>query len=378
MKELGSGAFLLCENLETAVVEEGIEVLNCAFAECHNLKSVKLPSTLKTLVQSEFNTCFALESIELPENLETIGPYAFDRATALKSIVIPDSVTSIGKNAFQAAYALESITLPNGIKEIPESIFEHCHSLKSVEIPESVTTIGGNAFYYCSSLEELNLPESLTSIGEYAFYKCSSLEELTLHEGLSSIGKMAFEYCSSLKTVTLPQSLHLLTYEVFASCPSLTDVYLGDSVDFQDRSMYWQGDKGPFYNSNQAVIHSPNKYCATTRSAIHRDLNVDFLSVDRTEKTVITDERNSAYLTNTGSLITLNCSYAFQDEAFENGTNFRVLIRMPSGIDLAYCYLDGEEFKNYSINTETRVYSFNVSKQSGKIVIGASAENPSL
>lgn len=57
LQVLGNGTFLLCENLQEVVFEEG--------------------SRLEIIGECAFASCFSLKSIFLPEGLEAIGEYAF-------------------------------------------------------------------------------------------------------------------------------------------------------------------------------------------------------------------------------------------------------------------------------------------------------------
>ena len=57
-----------------------------AFACCHNLKSVQLPSTLKTIARGVFWDCPCIEEITIPAGVATIGEYAFFYCTGLKHV----------------------------------------------------------------------------------------------------------------------------------------------------------------------------------------------------------------------------------------------------------------------------------------------------
>ena len=139
-----------------------------------NTKTVKIPSTVtrggvKYTVTSigvgAFDDCYSLTSINIPSSVKSIGKSAFD-SCGLTSINIPSSVTSIGWGAF----ALSSLT--------------------SINIPSSVKSIGGLAFWWCSSLTSINIPSSVKSIGEKAFDGCSSLTTITLPKHITNIDKL--------------------------------------------------------------------------------------------------------------------------------------------------------------------------------------------
>ncbi len=98
---LGEDAFYYCTALESLSIPEGIEELKGALCgKCTALKTVTIPSTVKTVGESCFYGCMALESAVLPEGLETVRNYAFFNCPSLTSVRLTDSVTSIGEYAF--------------------------------------------------------------------------------------------------------------------------------------------------------------------------------------------------------------------------------------------------------------------------------------
>ncbi|MEE0956774.1 MAG: leucine-rich repeat protein [Ruminococcus sp.] len=396
LTNLGFAVFHWCSELESAELGDGIEEIRAPFAECRALKTVKLPSTLKRIAGvSDFNCCYELKSIDLPEGLEEIAAYAFDR-TGLKSITIPDSVTKLGEGIFRECYNLESITLPKELKTVPDGLCKYCSSLKSITIPDSVTTIGnyafshtglerfdGNkdlisigdyAFWGCASLKQVTMQDSVTSIGEWAF-SSAGIEEITLSKNLNRIMEHAFCYCRSLNSVTIPQHVTRLEVAVFADCDSLTDVYAHDKINY----IFPGGWQNPaaFADSPNVVIHCPNKYCITARTAINRDLPIVFDSLSRNGETALIDEKNSGFLISNGSLIKLACDYAFKPEEFENCKDPRVIIRVPKGLELigGYFYLNDKTCTDFKYDSQDNTYSVKVTDPSGKIVIGTTSDD---
>lgn len=104
------------------VVESGVTVIGSefdgvkAFENCVNMKSMQLPTSLKTIQKYTFRNCTGLDSVTLPEGLETIGDSAFNNLASLittskKPLVIPASVKSIGNQAFGQCYELRDVSM---------------------------------------------------------------------------------------------------------------------------------------------------------------------------------------------------------------------------------------------------------------------------
>lgn len=68
---------------------------------------------LKEIWPGEFAECTNLRSIKLPNNVEVIGYFAFSDCASLEDIVIPDKVMSIDSLAFNGCANLEKVTILN-------------------------------------------------------------------------------------------------------------------------------------------------------------------------------------------------------------------------------------------------------------------------
>ena len=95
-------------NIQTVIIGEGITNIPAwAFAMYENLRSIHLPSTLKTIGWSALEET-ALWNVWLPEGLETIESYAF-MMTPFSTVSIPSTVTEIGERAFGYCESLASV-----------------------------------------------------------------------------------------------------------------------------------------------------------------------------------------------------------------------------------------------------------------------------
>ena len=162
IRSIGKFAFSYCTQLEQISIPEGVtEISQAAFLGCEKITDIKLPSTLKTIGESAFGG-LGIKSINIPDGVSILDN-AFS-STPLESVVIPDSVTELGDAVFSNCKSLKSVTLPKSIKAIPNRFFANCIMLESIIIPDKVTKIGDSAFSGCESLKTINIPKGATDV----------------------------------------------------------------------------------------------------------------------------------------------------------------------------------------------------------------------
>ena len=223
--------------------------------DASEIKSVFIPSSIKTIGNDAFYYCEYLESVRLPEGLVTIGERAFAR-TAIKSIKIPKTVESIGASVLEGTY-LEAIDVADGnanytdagncliekatktliagtlasviptdgsVTVIGNDAFADLLELMNIVIPDGVTRIGDFAFGGCMSLSSINIPEGVVEIGEGAFIGCSGIEALTLPSTLKKIGSSAFGAMYEVREVIIPAGVTEITGNPFYECYNLESI----------------------------------------------------------------------------------------------------------------------------------------------------------
>jgi len=229
-----------------------------AFAQ-KNIKSVRIPDTVKIIRDHAFESCGQLETVELPYGLVSIGDYAF-RGCGVKHLNIPDSVLQMGEYCFSGCSHLSQIILSKKLSTIRTGCFEFCSSLEDIYFPASVTAIETGAFTgsgvkhglaytnslyppnyegweawpldvyylngsdglkyeiyngtatvtgYSGSDERIIVPcrtpdgTSVRAVGNGAFADCNA-RYIELSCGVTYIGNHAFSECSNLEMVYLP------------------------------------------------------------------------------------------------------------------------------------------------------------------------------
>lgn len=82
------------------------ELDNIAFDECRNLRTIKLPATIKSIANGNWQTnatfryCTSLTCVDLPDGLESIGSSAFFGCTGINHFIIPGTVNYLSQQVF--------------------------------------------------------------------------------------------------------------------------------------------------------------------------------------------------------------------------------------------------------------------------------------
>jgi hypothetical protein len=157
--------------------------------------SYEIPSTITEVGTNAFYADEYLKSVVLPSSLKTISDDSFGDCWRLKSIAIPASVTSIHYRSFYCDSGLSSITVDekNTVysaddkalfnKDKTTLITFAAKSCTEYVIPSTVTTIGLLAFYYSLYITKLTIPASVTTINNDktvpAFFDCNNLNAIS-------------------------------------------------------------------------------------------------------------------------------------------------------------------------------------------------------
>ena len=144
------------------------------------LEHVGLPSTLRRIERSTFESCYGLRGIQLPERLEYIGIECFSHS------------------------CLEEVAFPAGLKEVGANAFCDCRELKSVQLNEGLEKLGamevvGERIYQGlvfadSGVKSIRLPSTLKRVEIGTFYSCHRLERVEVSNGTEYIGSQCFCY----------------------------------------------------------------------------------------------------------------------------------------------------------------------------------------
>ena len=73
-----------------------VSISNYAFTDCRRLKSVLLPTSMRTIGEYAFRYCSNITKLSIPEGVESIGSYAFNYCYYLEFLELPSTLTSVG------------------------------------------------------------------------------------------------------------------------------------------------------------------------------------------------------------------------------------------------------------------------------------------
>lgn len=204
LKKIESSAFEGCTNLEEIVSSENckVHISKKSFKNCRRLKEI--PSCIKDFPELAFSNCSSLKKIKFNDYTDIeIGRACFRGCTSLEEVINSDNITKMESFAFSGCKSLKRIVLSSSLHKIAAEAFSNCTSLEEVVLEPFVGEIDTRAFYNCPKLREIDLPRYLRHIGKEAFKYCDSIEEITIPPYLDELGILAFSYMDSLKRINV-------------------------------------------------------------------------------------------------------------------------------------------------------------------------------
>lgn len=171
------------------VVPEGVEKLATGcFCICNRITEIQLPSTLKSVGDpvgryAGFYYCLNLEKINIPEGVEALTGCAFRYCAKLKSLTLPSSLKTLDveytedggytskSSVFGPMYSLEELNLENTSIEVIEgkyntTPFTDLPLVKNFKLPKNIRVLGDKALNGINSPAEFHLPATIESLGE--------------------------------------------------------------------------------------------------------------------------------------------------------------------------------------------------------------------
>ena len=177
----------------------------------YDLKSVKLPKTVKKIGKFAFQSNYLTE-FEAPEALKIIGDGAFMN-NKIEMLELGENTEIIGSSAFHINKLFAIVIYPN-VREIGISAFRNNDAQNVMFMGDKVEKIGEMAFCNNKISElDLSLLTKLKEISVQTFYK-NSITKVTMPENLESVREEAFRY-NNLKEIEFSNKIKEIKFNAF-------------------------------------------------------------------------------------------------------------------------------------------------------------------
>lgn len=214
------GCFANCTNLKSITLPSTISrIENCLFYNCNNLETVTTTSSVESIGFSGFNQCYKLKNIDLSK-VTSIGDWAFskNRELDLSQCGLDfTKVTSLGERVFEEVNGIGDVELPLCSGSLVR-VFSWCNSITSIKNTPLITEISGvdsgwnSAFSWMEELDtlDLSLATQVTTIVRGFVRNCPMLRIIKLPSTITSINAMQF-----LDLTNGVSSYHGRSYQTF-------------------------------------------------------------------------------------------------------------------------------------------------------------------
>lgn len=186
LTSIGGGAFQYTNLTNIEFPDNLIYMGKWAFNDTPYWKSVMQTDGYQDGILYIGKFAYSSKPSEVPENVVikegTVGLcddlFWYYYTKSLKSVTLPSSLKTIGKRVFDDCESIEDIVFPDGLLMIDDEAFYRCQNLKSLTFPSSLKYIGNNAFSNCTSLTDLSLESNIEHFVLNAFSGCSGISKL--------------------------------------------------------------------------------------------------------------------------------------------------------------------------------------------------------
>lgn len=251
---------------EKVVIPEQVKKINkSAFMGNKVVSEITITENVTDILEDAFSDCVNLRTVKLEKSkVSHIGNHAFKKCTLLKAIVLPTTLETLGEGVFMNCEALESVDFGQNrvLTKISKDCFNNCKQLKSIKTPESVTAIEEGAFSNDRELAKVELNKGIVKIGRAAFARCINLTKLDIPEGVKQIGTEALQSADALLELNLPKTFEYVENNLG------NPTEFGKLIDFTDGE-----NKGAlkainipkennFYYSHQGIVYTKDNKLA--------------------------------------------------------------------------------------------------------------------
>lgn len=141
------------------------------------IKSVKIPGSVRRIEANAFIRCINLEKIDMTESTTRISKYSFSGTKWLDNAEYKDGFLIVNKILLDIKDKSGEITIPSGVLAVGEGAGSSNNEITKVTIPKSMIEVRKSAFSYCQNLKEAVFENNLTFVEPQAFSYCENLTE---------------------------------------------------------------------------------------------------------------------------------------------------------------------------------------------------------
>ena len=181
---IGAGAFMYCESLPSFYIPANIASIGSeAFTACTNMTAIQVddnnPNYMddygvlytrdgKRLIQ--YPCARADKHYTILNTCDSMDYESFAGVLNLKSVYVPSSIKTIPEYTFYQSN-VERVVIDEGVEVIEENAFGGCYELKSIYLPSTLRQIGSLAFQVNTEIEQITFAGSTPpTVGSDAFY----------------------------------------------------------------------------------------------------------------------------------------------------------------------------------------------------------------